>query len=63
MSRQCLDGVASLRVVPSRVCSVTRFLESISEEPEVENSLSESPLNHLEGFVLTIASLTEHYLL
>ena len=40
MSRQCLDGVASLRVVPSRVnCSVTRFLESISEEPEVETSL------------------------
>ena len=26
MSRQCLDGVASLCVVPSRVCSVTRFL-------------------------------------
>ena len=44
MSRQCLDGVASLRVVPSRVCSVTRFLESISEEPEVENSLLSCPL-------------------
>ena len=39
VSRQCLDGVASLCVVPSRVCSVTRFFESISEEPEVESSL------------------------